>query len=182
MVQPISLAVKNKLSIKEMCVFSMLGTIMFLSKLIMEFLPNIHLVATLIVAYTLVYRIKALIPLYVYVFLVGVYVGFNTWWLPYLYIWTILWLAVMLLPKSISPKIGIVVYPTVACLHGLLYGVLYAPVQALTFGFGWEQTLAWIGAGLYFDLIHGIGNLVLGFLIYPLTKLLTKLSREINII
>ena len=26
----------NKLSIKEMCVFSMLGTIMFLSKIIME--------------------------------------------------------------------------------------------------------------------------------------------------
>ena len=160
----------------------MLGTILFLSKLIMELLPNIHLVGTLIVAYTLVYRVKALIPLYIYVFLVGIYAGFNMWWLPYLYIWTILWGAVMLLPKSLNPKAGVIIYQIIACLHGLLYGTLYAPVQALAFGFGWEQTLAWIGAGLYFDLAHGIGNLVLGFLIYPLVKLLTKLSQDINII
>ena len=165
-----------------MCVFSMLGTIMFLSKLIMEFFPNIHLVGTLVVAYTLVYRVKALIPIYIFVFLTGVYAGFNAWWLPYIYIWTILWAAIMLLPKNLSPKIGAFVYPAITCLHGLLYGTLYAPVQAIMFGFGWQQTLAWIGAGLYFDLLHGIGNLVLGTLIYPLVKLLTKLSKDINMI
>ena len=149
----------------------MLGSLMFLSKLIMEFLPNIHLVATLIVAYTLVYRVKALIPLYVYVFLTGVYAGFDIWWLPYLYIWTILWLIIFLLPKNLNPKIGAFLYPAITCLHGLLYGVLYAPVQALVYGFGWQQTIAWIAAGLYFDLTHAIGNLVLGALIYPLVKL-----------
>lgn len=160
----------------------MLGTILFLSKLLMEFLPNIHLVGTLTIAYTLVYRVKALIPIYIYVFLVGVYAGFNFWWLPYVYIWTILWGAVMLLPQKMNRKVGIVVLPLIACLHGLLYGTLYAPAQALMFHFGWQQTLAWIGAGFYFDLIHGIGNLILGLLIYPLAKLLTKLSKEINII
>lgn len=165
-----------------MCVFSMLGSIIFLSKLIMEFLPNIHLVATLIVAYTLVYRVKALIPLYVYVFLSGVYAGFDVWWLPYLYIWTILWLIIFLLPKNLNPKIGVFLYPAISCLHGLFYGVLFAPVQALVYGFGWQQTLAWLAAGLYFDVTHAIGNLVLGALIYPLVKLLTKLSKQIGII
>ena len=165
-----------------MCVFAILGNIMFLSKLLMEFLPNIHLVGTLIVAYTLVYRVKALIPIYVYVFLTGLYGGFSLWWLPYLYIWTILWGMVMLLPRNLSPKIGAFVYPIIACLHGLLYGTLYAPAQALMFDLNLEQTLIWISAGFYFDLIHGIGNLVLGFLIYPLVKLLTRLSRQIGII
>ena len=165
-----------------MCVFSMLGAVMFLSKLIMEFLPNIHLVATLIVAFTLVYRVKALIPIYIYVFLTGVYAGFDIWWLPYLYIWTILWLVIFLLPKNLNPKIGAFLYPAISCLHGLLYGMLYAPVQALVYGFGWQQTLAWIAAGLYFDVTHAIGNLVLGTLIYPLVKLLTKLSKQIGII
>ncbi len=177
----ISSAVKSKLSIKEMCVFSMLGTIMFLSKLLMELLPNIHLVGTLVVAYTLVYRVKALIPIYIYVFLTGVYAGFNLWWIPYIYIWTILWGGVMLLPKHLNPKVGVLVYPAISCLHGLLYGTLYAPVQALMFGFGWEETLVWIGAGLYFDLLHGVGNLVLGFIIYPLTRLLSRLSRNVGI-
>ena len=165
-----------------MCVFAILGNIMFLSKLLMEFLPNIHLVGTLIVAYTLVYRAKALIPIYVYVFLTGLYGGFSLWWMPYNYIWAILWGMVMLLPKNLNPKIGAILYPIVACLHGLLYGTLYAPAQALMFDLNLEQTLIWISAGFYFDLIHGIGNLVLGFLIYPLVKLLTRLSRQINII
>lgn len=160
----------------------MLGTIIFLSKLIMEFLPNVHLVGTLIVAYTLVYRAKALIPIYVYVFLTGLYGGFSLWWMPYLYIWTILWGMVMLLPRNLNPKIGAILFSIVACLHGLLYGTLYAPAQALMFDLNLEQTLIWISAGFYFDLIHGIGNLVLGFLIYPLVKLLTRLSRQINII
>lgn len=165
-----------------MCVFAILGNIMFLSKLLMEFLPNIHLVGTLIVAYTLVYRVKALFPISVYIFLTGLYGGFSLWWVPYLYIWTILWGMVMLLPRNLNPKIGAVLYPIVACLHGLLYGTLYAPAQALMFDLNLEQTLIWISAGFYFDLIHGIGNLVLGFLIYPLVKLLTRLSRQINII
>ena len=162
--------------------FSMLGTIMFLSKLIMEFLPNIHLVGTLIVVYTLVYRTKALIPIYVYVFLVGVYAGFNWWWMPYVYIWTILWGAVMLLPKKMPHRVGLFVYPAVACLHGLLYGVLYAPAQASMFKLNLEKTLLWISAGFTFDLLHAAGNLALGFLVFPLTKLLTKLSKQINII
>ena len=165
-----------------MCVFAILGNIMFLSKLLMEFLPNIHLVGTLIVAYTLVYRAKALIPIYVYVFLTGLYGGFSLWWMPYNYIWAILWGLVMLLPRNLNPKIGAILYPIVACLHGLLYGTLYAPAQALMFDLNLEQTLIWISAGFYFDLIHGIGNLVLGFLIYPLVKLLTRLSRQIGII
>ena len=165
-----------------MCVFSMLGTIMFLSKLIMEALPNIHLVGTLVVVYTLVYRKKALIPIYVYVFLVGVYAGFNWWWMPYIYIWTILWGLVMLLPRKMNERVGFFVYPTVCALHGLAYGTLYAPAQAIMFKLSFEKMLLWIAAGFTFDLIHAVGNLVLGLLIFPLTKLLTKLSKQINII
>ena len=160
----------------------MLGTIMFLSKIIMEMLPNIHLVGTLIVAYTVVYRKKALIPIYIYALLVGIYGGFNLWWIPYIYIWTILWGAIMLLPKSIPDKTRYVVYPIIAALHGFLYGTLYAPAQALMFGFNFKQTIAWIVAGFPFDIIHGIGNLVLGLLIPPLVAILTKLSKQINII
>lgn len=159
----------------------MLGTIIFLSKLIMEPLPNIHLVGTLIAVYTIVYRQKALIPIYIYVVLTGVYAGFSPWWIPYVYIWTILWGAIMLLPKKMNPKIGAFVYPIVTALHGLLYGVLYAPTQALVYKMNFHQTLLWIGAGFYFDVLHGIGNLVLGILIYPLAKLVFKLSRDMNI-
>ena len=84
--------------------FAALGTLMFVSKLIMEVLPNIHLLGMFTMAYTVVFRKKALIPIYVNVMLTGIYLGFSPWWVPYLYVWTVLWGITMLIPKSISPK------------------------------------------------------------------------------
>ena len=163
-----------------MAVLAMLDTIMFCSKLIMEALPNIHLLGTLTMVYTVVYRRKALIPIYLYVMLNGLYAGFNMWWVPYLYIWTLLWGITMLFPKNMPKRLGLVVYPIVCCLHGFAFGALYAPAQALMFHMNFTQTLAWIVAGFPFDLIHGIGNLVLGLFIIPLSELLKKLRRIYN--
>ena len=52
-----------KLTIREMTIFSMLGAIMYASKMIMEVAPNIHLLGAFIVAFTVVYRKKALYPI-----------------------------------------------------------------------------------------------------------------------
>ena len=76
---------------------------MFIGKLVMEGLPNIHPVAMFIMVFTIVYRAKALIPIGIFVVLTGVYGGFNLWWIPYLYIWAVLWGMTMLIPKGI-PK------------------------------------------------------------------------------
>lgn len=168
----------KKITIREMIIFSMLGTIMFCSKLVMEALPNIHLIGALTMIYTLVYRKKALYPIYIFAVLTGLYGGFGLWWVPYLYIWTILWGVTMLLPKDLSPKLGAVIYPIVCSLHGLAYGILYAPAQALLFGLDLEGMIAWIVAGLPFDFLHAGGNLATGLLILPLTKLLYKLERR----
>lgn len=164
-----------------MVVFAMLGTIMFCSKIIMEVLPNIHLLGMFTMTYTIVFRKKALIPIYVYVMINGLYAGFTMWWIPYLYIWTILWAITMLLPKRMPKKIKCVAYPIVCCIHGLAFGTLYAPAQALMFGMSFEQMVAWIISGLPWDLIHGIGNLFAGMLILPLIELLKKLMKKQHI-
>ena len=156
----------------------MLGTLMFCSKVIMEALPNIHLLGMFTMVYTVAFRKKALIPIYVYVLLNGIYAGFSMWWIPYLYIWTILWAVTMLLPRNIPKKAACVVYPIVCGLHGLAFGTLYAPAQALMFGLNFEQMIAWIVAGLPWDAVHGLGNLAAGVLIVPLSELLKKLFRK----
>ncbi|MBO5746262.1 MAG: hypothetical protein J6S13_04150 [Clostridia bacterium] len=163
----------------QIVLFASFGTLMFISDIAMEVLPNIHLLAMFIVIFTVVYRVKALIPIYVYVFLTLFYSGFGTWALPYLYVWTVLWGIVMLLPKNMPPKIAVVVYMAVAGLHGILFGVLYAPAQMLLFGLRWEQMWVWIGAGLPFDVVHCIGNTVSGILILPLVGVLKKLPGAI---
>ena len=169
---------KLALSVREMTVFAMLGALMFVSKLIMEWAPNIHFLGMLTMTYTLVYRHRALIPIYIYVFLQGAYAGFNIWWVPYLYIWTVLWLLTMLLPKRMPSWLCMVIYPLLCGLHGFAFGILYAPAEALFYGFDFRTTLLWISKGFYFDLLHGIGNLAAGLLILPMSRLLTNLEKR----
>ena len=153
----------------------MLGALMFCSKIIMEALPNIHLLGMFTMAYTVAFGKKALVPIYIYVCINGLYAGFATWWIPYLYIWTVLWAITLPLSRGIPKKVAFVLYPIVCCAHGIAFGVLYAPAQALLFGFTFKQTMAWIASGFPFDVLHGIGNFFAGFLVVPLSDLLRKL-------
>ena len=163
---------------RELTLFALLGTLMYGSKVLMEFLPNVHLLGMFTITFTVVYRKKALIPIYVYVFLNGLFAGFSLWWIPYLYIWTVLWGIVMLLPKTMPKKVAVPVYMVTCAMHGFLFGTLYAPLQALMFGLDFKGMLAWIVAGLPWDAIHGVGNFFAGALVVPLAALLKKLSPQ----
>ena len=167
-----------KLTIKEIAVFGMLGAVMYASKMIMELLPNVHLLGVFTIAFTVVYGKKALYPIYTYVFLNGILCGFATWWIPYLYIWTVLWGTVMLLPKKMPKKVQPIVYMSVCAAHGFLFGVLYAPAQALIYGFSFEKTVAWVIAGIPFDFSHGVSNFFCGILIVPIIIVLELAERS----
>ncbi len=157
-----------KLTIKEIAVFGMLGGVMYVSKMIMELLPNVHVLGVFIIAFTVVYRQKALYIIYTYVFLNGIFSGFAAWWIPYLYVWTVLWGAVMLLPRKLPRKAEPFVYMAVCAAHGFLFGTLYAPAQAILFGLSLQGMVAWIIAGLPWDCMHGVSNFFCGILIMPL--------------
>lgn len=169
---------KQFLSVAEMALFAIFGTLMFATKIVMAALPNIHLIGMFVMVFTIVFRFKALIPLYIYVVLEGLFFGFTMWWIPYLYIWTVLWGVTMLLPRKMPKKVGVLVYPIICALHGLAFGILFAPCQALFFGLDFSATIAWIVAGLPFDITHGIGNFAAGFLILPLSTLLLKVVKK----
>ncbi len=169
-----------KLKIREIAVFSMLGALMFASKILMEAIPNVHLLGCMIMAITLVYRAKALFPIYIYVFVNGIYAGFAPWWIPYLYVWAILWGMTMLLPKKMPKKLTPVIYMMVCALHGFLFGVIYAPAQAWMFGYDFEMMLAWIVAGFPADIIHGISNFCMGVLIIPIASAIRVADKRIQ--
>ena len=57
----------------------MLGALMMVSDLLMNVIPNVHLIGVMIVVLTVVYRWKALFPIYVYVLLIGLMEGLGTW-------------------------------------------------------------------------------------------------------
>ena len=80
------------------------------------------------------------------------------------------------MPKKLAP----IVYIIVCGLHGFLYGVIYAPSQALLFGLDFKGMIAWIVSGFPFDIIHGISNLCLGVLIVPIAVVLKKTQKFTN--
>lgn len=167
-----------KLTIREMAVFGILGAVMYVSKMIMELVPNVHLLGVFTIAFTVVYRKKALYPIYIYVILNGIFCGFAAWWIPYLYVWAVLWGAVMLLPKKIPKKIQPVVYMAVCAAHGFLFGIMYAPVQVILYGLSLKRMTAWIIAGLPFDCVHGVSNFLCGILIVPIISALRLAERD----
>lgn len=171
-----------KLKLKDIVLLSLLSALMVAGDLLLEAFPNIHFVGVLIVATTVVYRKYALLPIYVYVLIQGIISGFDLWWVPYIYVWAILWLGVMLIPQKIPEKIKTVLYISVCGLHGFLFGMLYAPAQVLLFFDGdFSKMIPWIITGIPFDIIHGISNLVGGtLLIYPITKILKRSDKYAN--
>ncbi len=168
----------KRLKLVELVWCALLGALLLAGDLLMEALPNVHLVGVLLTVYTVVFRAKALFPLYVYVLLLGFTCGFATWWIPYLYIWLPLWGAVLLLPRNLPPRLGTVLYGSVCMLHGLSFGTLYAPAQVLLFHLPWEALPGWIAAGLIADSIHAAGNAALSVLIVPLITALRRAIRH----
>ena len=166
---------KGRRKLTNIALYAMFGATMFVSKLAMEGLPNVHPVTMLIMVLTFAYGWRAVFPLTVYIFLVGIYAGFSLWWIPYLYIWAIFWAISMLIPYDRIPvKVKVFVLPLICGFFGLIYGTLYAPAQAIMFGMNFDTTLKWILTGLPWDGVHAVGNFSIGFLIVPLTDVTKK--------
>lgn len=165
----------KKLSVYDLVIFAFLGAIMFTSKQLLEFLPNIHMLGMFTMVFAVAFRKKGIIPVFVFIMLEGAIAGFSMWWIPYLYLWPILFYVTLLLPKNMPAKIATPVYMVVCALHGFLYGTLYAPFQAIAFGMSFKGMIAWIIAGLPWDLVHGLGNFAFGSLVYPLGRLIKKM-------
>ena len=168
-----------KLKLKDVAVLSLMGALMFAGDVLLEMLPNIHLVGVLIVVTTVVYRKWAILAIYVYVLMQGLLSGFDLWWIPYIYIWDFLWLFIMLIPKRLPDNIKNILYVVVCALHGYLFGILYAPSQVLLFFDGdFSRMIPWIILGIPADITHGTSNLILGTLfILPAVKIL-KLTNK----
>ena len=169
----------------ELVTFAMLGTILVVSRTITMVMlpPNVHILAPIMAASTIVYRWKALVPIYLFVVLDGLLnQGFTVWWYSWLYVWLPLWAMFMIAGKIKMPVIAqVIVYGVLCALHGFSFGTLLAPYNALVFGFGleWQGMVAWIVRGLPFDAIHSIGNLVAGtILTVPLAMALKEIKKR----
>ena len=161
----------GKLSARDICILALMGALMFVSKMALAALPNIHLNAVLIILGVVFFGAKALYSIIVYIMLEGLIFGFGLWWLSYLYVWPIFCLAALLMRKNDSA----LVWAVVAAVFGLSFGALCS-IPYFFIG-GWEMAFSYWISGIPFDLSHCAGNFILTLILYkPLSQIMAKLT------
>lgn len=165
------------MSVQKMTRIALLSAILYVSKVALEFLPNIELISLLIIIYTLVFGTEAFLIVTVFNLFELIQWGFGTWWVSYLYVWPLLCLITLLLKKLIKEEF--VLWSIASGLFGLIFGSLFAllylfidPAYALAY---------WI-SGLPWDVWHAAWNFVLMLVLgKPLYSVLIKMKNSVQI-
>lgn len=150
----------GRLSIKEISVLSIMGALIFATKLALAALPNVSLNALLIILTAVFFGWKVMYAVVVYIMLEGLVFGFGLWWLSYWYLWPILAALAVLMRRNDSALI----WAVLAGVFGLCFGALCS-IPYLFVG-GFSMMLSYWVSGIPFDLMHCAGNFVLTLVLY----------------
>lgn len=162
------------MSVHKLTRIALLSAILYVSKVALEFLPNVELVTFLVIIYTLVFAKEAFLIVTVFNFFELIQWGVGSWWITYLYVWPLLCLITLLLKKLLKEEF--LMWSIVAGMFGLVFGSMFAlvyipvdPAYALAY---------WI-SGLPWDVWHGVWNFVLmAVLGKPVYHLLKKIKTD----
>lgn len=176
MVMPSSWCIPlDKISIREMVLFGILGAITFAAKYVMSFLPNIEPVSLFVMLFAVVFGKKWVYPVYLYVVLEILFYGVSLWNVNYLYIWSVLAVLAYYL-RNMRQPLG---WAVLSGVFGLAFGALCGIVDVFIGGFSYAVT-KWI-SGIPFDIAHCLGNFVIALILFvPLRNLMEKLYGQMK--
>ena len=163
----------NSLTVREICLFGILGSLTFAAKYVMSWMPNIEPVSLMVMLFAVTFGIKALFPVYLYVLLEILFYGLGTWNFCYLYVWAVLTVLALVMKKMELP-LG---WAMLSGIFGLFFGALCGIVDIFIGGFGYALS-KWV-SGIPFDLAHCAGNFVIALLLFaPMRTLLDNLYKR----
>ncbi len=166
------------MSVRKMTRIALLSAILYVSKVALEFLPNVELVSLLVILYTLVFGRETILIVTVFNFFELIQWGFGTWWVSYLYVWPLLCFITLLLKKLVKEEF--IIWSIVSGVFGLIFGSLFAVVYLFVDP---SYALAYWISGLPWDVWHAASNfllmLVLGKTLYlVLNKMKTSVQMD----
>ena len=169
-----------KITIQDIALIGMMTAVIEVSKLMLNFLPNVELVTFWVIMFTLFFGPKVIYSIIVFILIEISIHGIHTWIIMYLYVWPAMALLVYLFRKNDS----IWFYSILSGFFGLFYGAFcslpYIVIGTVDGGIqsGLIMAFNWWVAGIPFDIIHGIANFVIMMVLYtPVRALLVKLKR-----
>ena len=150
-----------------------MATLLICCKEVIAYLPNVELVSLLVALFAVHFGTDALYAIYTFALVQGLLYGFNLWWwVPYLYVWTVLWFAARAMRRTEQP----LAWGAMLGIYALVFGFLCALPYFVTGGIG--GGLTYYLAGLGFDLIHTVSNFFVGLLLWrPLSKALALIAK-----
>lgn len=182
----------KKLTAKDIALIGMMIAVIEVSKFALAQVPNVELTTFWIIMFTLYLgnRIFYVIP--AFILIEGAVYGFHLWWIMYLYAWPLLALATMAMRKKNTYFGCIILSGVFGLLFGLLCSIPYIFVGAFPSEMngvagaggvlnGLRTAFTWWVAGIPFDLIHGIANIVIMLVLYyPITKAMQMATKMIE--
>lgn len=148
-----------KNNIFKLVKIALFSAILVISKEILAFLPNVELVSFLLILIACHMSLKeSLMIATCFCFIQMLLYGFGEWTPIYFLVWNGLVLVVKLIPFHSKHLLALI-----SGLFGLTFGLYFSlPYLFLSF----ETALAYWIKGLFFDLIHCLGNYLIMMLLY----------------
>ncbi len=167
---------RSRQRLKSLCLFSILGAVVFVAKMAMAGLPNIEPVSLAVILLAQVFGWPALAAVYVYVACEWLVWGIGMWSFSYLYVWLVLFALAMAFRFMHSALFWALIGAGFGFCFGALCALWLLVLQ------GWSAAFVWWQNGVFFDLLHGVGNFGVIFLLYkPLYALLMRLKTAYGI-
>lgn len=170
-----------KISVRDIALIGMMTAIIEVSKIALSFIPNVELVTFWIIMFTLFLGPKVIYSIIAFILIeISVY-GIHTWVIMYIYIWPLLALVIWLCKKNQS----VWFYTIVSGIYGLLFGffcaIPYLFIGSVDGGIrsGFIMAFNWWVAGIPFDIIHGVANMIIMIILYqPVRALLSRAQKK----
>ncbi len=158
--------------VRKITRIAFLSAILYVSKVVLEFIPNVELISLLVILFALVYGKEVFLIIAVFNLFEFIQWGPGTWWVSYLYVWPFLGLITLLLKNLIKEEF--LVWSVVSGIFGLIFGALFALVYIPIDG---AYALSYWISGLPWDVWHAVWNFVLMMILgKPLYFLLKKIG------
>lgn len=165
---------KTGITTKDIALMGVMTATIEAAKLALFVVPNVELVTLLVILYSIHFWKKALPAIFAFVGIECLIWGLGLWVIMYLYIWPLLSIVVQIFRKQKS----VWFWSILAGIYGLLFGALCS-IPYFFIG-GIRTAVTWWIAGIPYDILHGISNFIICFILYyPLTKVLKKVERVV---
>ena len=166
---------KPLITVREIALFGVLGSLTFAAKLVMSGLPNIEPVSLMVMLFAVTFGKKCIYPIYVYMAMEILVYGINLWNIYYLYVWLVLAVLAYLMRNNREP----LPWAMLSAAFGLFFGALCGVTDIFVLGGIAPAVAKWV-SGIMFDVIHCVANFIITLLLFkPLRNLMEKLYKRI---